>query len=338
VAHGADTVMFFQMRRSPGACEKFHGAVIDHAGREDTRVFRECAALGKELEQLRGATLGTRTHAKAAILFDWPTWWALECSAGPSTRMKYLDEILNYYRAFHEMNISVDFVGTDDDISGYQFVAAPLCYMVKEGLDEKLRAYAKEGGSLLFTYMSGYVNESDYITVGGYPGKLKDLCGIWVEEIDALSVDESNSFVYNGVTYPAELLCDLLHCEGAEELASYQADFYQGMPVVTKNRFGKGTVYYVGTRSNPEFYRTLITDICKEQGISPVLENAHGLEITERENENQKYIFVLNHQKEKPGTIVLPWDATELLGQNVYKKQTEISVKPREVLIFQVDK
>ena len=338
VAHGADTVMFFQMRRSPGACEKFHGAVIDHAGREDTRVFRECAALGKELEQLGGATLGTRTHAKAAILFDWPTWWALECSAGPSTRMKYLDEILNYYRAFHEMNISVDFVGTDDDISGYQFVAAPLCYMVKEGLDEKLRAYAKEGGSLLFTYMSGYVNESDYITVGGYPGKLKDLCGIWVEEIDALSVDESNSFVYNGVTYPAELLCDLLHCEGAEELASYQADFYQGMPVVTKNRFGKGTVYYVGTRSNPEFYRTLITDICKEQGISPVLENAHGLEITERENENQKYIFVLNHQKEKPGTIVLPWDATELLGQNVYKKQTEISVKPREVLIFQVDK
>lgn len=110
------------------------------------------------------------------------------------------------------------------------------------------------------------------------------------------------------------------------------------MPVVTKNRFGKGTVYYVGTRSNPEFYRTLITDICKEQGISPVLENAHGLEITERKNENQKYIFVLNHQKEKPGTIVLPWDATELLGQNVYKKQTEISVKPREVLIFQVDK
>lgn len=338
VAHGADTVMFFQMRRSPGACEKFHGAVIDHAGREDTRVFRECAALGKELEQLGGATLGTRTHAKAAILFDWPTWWALECSAGPSTRMKYLDEILNYYRAFYEMNISVDFVGTDDDISGYQFVAAPLCYMVKEGLDEKLRAYAKEGGSLLFTYMSGYVNESDYITVGGYPGKLKDMCGIWVEEIDALSVDESNSFVYNGVTYPAELLCDLLHCEGAEELASYQADFYQGMPVVTKNRFGKGTVYYVGTRSNPEFYRTLITDICKEQGISPVLENAHGLEITERENENQKYIFVLNHQKEKTGTIVLPWDATELLGQNVYKKQTEISVKPREVLIFQVDK
>ena len=60
VAHGADTVMFFQMRRSPASCEKFHGAVIDHSGTDNTRVFRECAAIGKELQIIGDKLLGTR--------------------------------------------------------------------------------------------------------------------------------------------------------------------------------------------------------------------------------------------------------------------------------------
>ena len=47
VAHGADSVMSFQMRRSIGACEKLHGASIDHVGTNQTRVYREAQALGK---------------------------------------------------------------------------------------------------------------------------------------------------------------------------------------------------------------------------------------------------------------------------------------------------
>ena len=84
VAHGADTVMFFQMRRSIGACEKFHGAVIDHVGTENTRVFREVSQLGEELKQLGDTTLDSRTPSKVAMLVDWDNWWALEYSAAPA--------------------------------------------------------------------------------------------------------------------------------------------------------------------------------------------------------------------------------------------------------------
>ena len=58
VAHGADTVLFFQLRRSVGACEKYHGAVIEHVGHEHTRVFRECAELGSELQNLSDKSTG----------------------------------------------------------------------------------------------------------------------------------------------------------------------------------------------------------------------------------------------------------------------------------------
>ena len=40
VAHGSDSVLYFQLRQSQGASEKFHGAVIDHYSGDDTRVFR----------------------------------------------------------------------------------------------------------------------------------------------------------------------------------------------------------------------------------------------------------------------------------------------------------
>lgn len=325
VAHGADTVMFFQMRRSPAACEKFHGALIDHAGREDTRVFRECARLGEELKKLGAETLGAVTKAKTALIFDWDTWWAVEGSAGPSTRLKYLDEILNYYRAFYKLNISVDIIGTEDDFSRYEVIAAPLFYMVKPGAEEKMKDFARKGGTLVFTYFSGYVNENDYITVGGYPGKIKELTGIWVEEIDALSSEERNSFIYKNKTYPAELLCDIIHTEGAESLGEYQEDFYKNTPVITKNLYGEGRVYYVGTRSNEEFYTRFIEEICLEKQLPAVLTGVPesiyprlGIEVTEREKEGYRYLFLLNHQKTSK-QIHLPQESCGLLSGKNYQ-------------------
>lgn len=344
VAHGADTIMFFQMRRSPAACEKFHGAIIDHSGRSDTRVFKECAHLGEELRELGDETLGTVTNAKAALIFDWDTWWAVEGSAGPTTRLRYVDEILNYYRAFFELNIPIDIIGSGDDLKKYEVVVAPLFYMVKPGVDQKLTEFAKEGGTLLFTYFSGYVNENDYITVGGYPGKLRELTGIWVEEIDALSKEERNSFLYKGEKYPAELLCDIIHTEGAETLSEYQKDFYKNTPVVTKNPYGRGKVYYIGTRSNKAFYSRIIEDICLEKGIPAALNGVPqekylklDVEITERESNEFRYVFVLNHSKAEK-IITMPQEGLELLAKRKYLPGQKMGIEPYGVKILKIRK
>ena len=91
LAHGADTIQFFQLRRSKGGCEKFHGAVIEHAGTENARVFREVAAFGKELKNLTGM-LGSDYPAKVGMIFDWDNYWALEYTSGPSVDLKYVDQ------------------------------------------------------------------------------------------------------------------------------------------------------------------------------------------------------------------------------------------------------
>ncbi len=298
VAHGSDSIMFFQMRRSIGACEKYHGAVIDHVGHENTRVFRECSALGAELKVLGDKILGTRTTSQVGILFDWNNWWAAELSSGPSSDLRYVDEVSNYYQALHDHNIATDIISVDTDFSKYKVIIAPVLYMVKPGLDEKIRQFVKDGGTFLTTFFSGYVNESDLVTLGGYPGKLRDILGIWVEEIDCLPPGENNHFTWEGRQHSATLLCDLLHSEGADVLTTYDEDFYAGMPVLTRNLFGKGRAYYMATRPDSEFYDKLVTMLCEEQGVQPVL-NVPGVEATLRTNGNQDYLFLLNHSKEE---------------------------------------
>lgn len=266
MAHGADAVLFFQMRRSIGACEKYHGAVIDHVGTENTRVFREISQLGKELQQLGDKTLGARSRAKAAILVDWDNWWAIEYSAGPSRDLKYLDEVFLYYRALEEQNYAVDIIG--------------------------------------------------------------------VEESDALPRDKRNHFMYGGVSCEASLLCDLMHLEGARELASYEEDFYAGTPVITENSFGAGKAYYVGTRSSQEFYRMFMRERMEEKGISPVLEAPEGVEATERFKDGKGVMFVLNHNDEETA-FVLNEARKDLLTGEQYEGGTVVTLEAKGVMLLE---
>lgn len=334
VAHGADTVMFFQMKRSIGACEKYHGAVIDHVGNENTRVFREVAALGAELDILGDCTLGARTPAKAAIYFDWENWWAVEYSAGPSVSLHYADEVLRYYTAFHALNIPVDLIGAEDELDSYRLVVAPVMYMVKDGYDEKLRRFVKNGGSFVTTFFSGYVDKNDLVTIGGYPGKLRDILGIWVEEEDALPDGVTNSFVYNGVAYKAKLICDLLHTETAVSCCGYESDFYKGMPVVTENSFEKGKAYYVATASDEEFYEHFLTDLCKKAEIEPSAVTPKGVEAALRENEKGLFLFLLNHT-DKEQELEVSFNGTDLIRQSDYKKGDTLLLAAKDVVILQ---
>ncbi len=335
VAHGSDSIMFFQMRRSIGACEKYHSAVIDHCGHENTRVFREIAQIGKELEQIGNRILGAKGEAKVAIVFDWDNWWGIELSAGPSVELKYRDEVNRYYTALHDMNIETDVISVEEDLSQYELVIAPILYMTKGNYDEKIREYVKNGGTFITTFFSGYVNENDLVITGGYPGKLRDILGIWVEETDALPPEFYNHFDYEGEEYRCELLCDLLHLEGAESLAEYKEDFYEGLPVVTKNKFGKGQAYYVATRSDKKFYHELLKKICEEKQIQPAAVVPEGIEAVARSTDKNRFLFLLNYAEEEK-EVRIEKDSIEIFTNRVYNRGEAVRLAKKGVAILQM--
>lgn len=359
VAHGADTVLFFQMKRSIGECEKYHSALIDHVGTDNTRVFREMTALGKELEGLGDALLGAESEAKAAILIDWDNWWGTELSAGPTIRLKYLEELQTWYRYFYTRNVPVDFVTVDEVLGGfdncrdavrqesgargragagvlgrYRLVLAPQMYMNRRGFDEAVRGYVKAGGRFVTSYFSGYVDDNDLVLPGGYPGRWKDFLGVWVEESDALPPDQRNCMTYDGVEYPCDILCDLMHETDGDTkvLASYGKDFYREMPAVTRHPFGKGCAWYVGTRSSEEFYLRFLDDLCQEADIRPLAEGPADVEVTARHGKGGRFLFFLNHADEER-SLTAPVSGTELLSGRKISAGERIDLAPKDVFI-----
>jgi len=305
VAHGADAVLFFQMRAGRGASEKYHGAVIGHAGRSDTRVFTEVAELGAELAQLGGVTLGARTPARVAVLFDWDSWWALEISDGPSRLVRYQQVVLAYHRALWDAGVDVDVAPVTAELTGYDVVVAPALHMVKDDLAARLEGVAQRGGTVLATYLSGRVDENDQAFLADVPGPLAQLMGIRIDEWDAREADVVNPVTLaadgaRSVVSAATLLFELVIPQGAEVIGTYQADFYAGTPAVTRNRFGAGEGWYVAAGLDLAGVSWVVRRILDRHGLLGPYAHVPDLESAVRvAPDGTRIRFLLNHGEEQ---------------------------------------
>ena len=303
VAHGADSVQYFQWRKSRGSSEKFHGAVVDHEGSENTRVFKEVSALGNRLKGL-DFIVGTMPEAETAILYDWDNRWALEGAEGfAKNDKKTMQTLESYYSALWKRGINTDIIGAEDDFSNYKLIIAPMRYAVSAPLGEKLDNFVKNGGTLLFTYISAMVNENDLCYLGGFPGAgLRKVFGIWNEEIDTLYPEDSNTVRTNdGKEYKVVDYCELIHTEGAEVLARYTEDFYADMPGLTVNGYGSGKAYYQAFRDDGTFADMLVSRLLKECGISGAFDGElpEGVTAHSRTDEDGTYVFIQNFTTEE---------------------------------------
>lgn len=144
------------------------------------------------------------------------------------------------------------------------------------------------------------VNESDNIYLNGYPGPLKDVTGIWVEESNALVPGHKTRLSYDNKEYDAHLICDLIHPTTAKILATYANEFYQGTAAITENKYGKGTAWYVGTRLGYDGLTQVFNHIVLESNVKTLVSDSDGLEITKRITKDGKELFfVLNMENEE---------------------------------------
>ncbi|UCF98502.1 MAG: beta-galactosidase [Spirochaetaceae bacterium] len=314
VAHGSDTVQYFQWRKSRGSSEKLHGAVVDHTGSENTRIFREVARIGSDLKKL-DALVGTTVPAETAIVYDWENRWAIDEAMGPVYRRnkKYEQTCKNHHYPLWALGIPVDVISMDCDFSSYKLVIAPMLYMVREGVAERLETFVEQGGTLVCTYWSGIVDQNDLCFLGGFPGPLRMLLGIWAEEIDALYPQEHNALIMEpvnelGLTGEYELrdFCEILHAETAMVLARYRGDFYRSKPVLTVNGFGKGRAYYLAARVEErflqDFYASLTGALSLKRALAADLPEGASAQV--RSDGSKDYIFLLNFTQ-APQTIDL---------------------------------
>ncbi|WP_405528568.1 beta-galactosidase [Streptomyces canus] len=332
IAHGADAALYFQMRASRGACEKYHGAVIGHAGRDDTRVFREVAALGAELETLGDATLGARTPARTALLFDWDSWWALEISDGPSRLVKYQEVVHAYYRAAREAGADVDVVPHTADLTPYDVVLAPALHMVKGDLAARLETVAERGGTVLATFLSGRVDEHDRAFLTDVPGPLAPLMGIRIDEWDSRRAEFAQPITE--LASAGRLVFEIVQPRGAETVATYGSDFYAGTPAVTRNAYGRGEGWYVATALDQPGVDHVVRRVLSRHDLIGPYADHEGLETAARVAlDGTRLLFLLNHSAQ-PAGLTVHTDATDLLSGKQVEAGDPLTLDPLGVAVL----
>ena len=312
LAHGADTVQYFQWRKSRGGSEKFHGAVVGHDGTAHTRTFRDVQQVGAALEKLNGLQ-GAMPKAEVALIFDAENRWALEDCLGPRRDLPYLDTVLEHYRALSRRGVDIDVIDETRELSGYKLVAAPMLYMLRPGVAQKLTDYVRGGGTLVCTAMTGRVDRDDLCFMGGFPGPLRETLGVWIEEVDGLYDDETNGIAMGGQTYRCGTVCDLIHAEGAQVIGTYAEDFYAGRPCVTRNDLGAGAAWYIASRPDAAFLDDFYAAALGRAGVRPLVDSLPvGVQVASRGDA----LFVMNFSG-APASVALPDSTDRLTGETV---------------------
>lgn len=311
VAHGSDSVQYFQWRKGRGGTEKFHGAVIDHDGKGAGRVFDDVKSVGIALEKLQELA-GSKTVSKVAIVYEFQNRWAIENADGfQNANKKYKRTCINHYKEFWKRGINVDVIGLNAELSDYDILILPMLYSISEESIEKIERFVADGGTVIATYITGYVNESDLCYMGGFPGSmLKQIFGLTVNEIDCLYDTDANLVEMWGRQYRAEEYCDLITPDSAEVLGYYTDDFYKGYPAVLKNHYGKGTAYYIGFRDKGDFLSDFYAQIIAEHKV-PSMMLPDGVSVHTRQTECAIYTFVENYS-ESEITVSLPGEHIDM--------------------------
>lgn len=306
VAHGADGVGFFQWRASRAGGEKYHSALVPHAG-PDSAKFREVAALGSALKRL-GEVAGSRVAADVAILFDWEAWWACDQGAHPSADLRYLDAAHRWHAAVTALGATADVVHPWADLAGYRLVIVPTLYLCTDALAPALTCCVEEGAQVLVTYFSGIVDPFDHVRLGGHPGALRELLGVRAEEFMPLQPGETVR-LDDGTC--GDLWTEVLDVgpvgAAAEVVARYTDGPVTGAPALTRRAVGAGAAWYLATRLDAAGTAALADRLTRDAGVRRQAVPLPGVELVRR----GRYLFVLN-RGDTPVTVAA--SGTELLA------------------------
>ncbi|MEU9354216.1 beta-galactosidase [Streptomyces griseoloalbus] len=294
VAHGADAVCFFQWRQSAAGAEKYHSAMVPHAG-ADSDLFRAVAELGATLKSLAPVAGTEREPARIGILYDWESWWASEQDSHPTSLLDYRQEALDWYAALLALGIRADLVTTRADLHRHQVLIAPVLHLVPADLAKTLTRYAEQGGHLITTYFSGVVDEHDHVWLGGYPGALRDLLGIRIEEFGPLlpGVGVELDDATTGTLWTDRIT---VTAADTEVVARYRTGLQAGRPAVTRRPTGSGSAAYVSTRLGVDGLTSLLPRLLAATGVESELPaEIRGLvEPAVRRGPDGRFLFLVN--------------------------------------------
>jgi len=336
-AHGADAVFYFRWRTAARGGEEYWFGVLNQDGRPN-RGYREVSEMGKKLARVSKLLEGSTVVSPMAIYVDYESEWA---KTAPDVRA-FDDRRADYYRAFKRQGVNIDITGRGRDLTRYKLVFAPMLYMVNDEMMEQFTRFVRGGGTLVLTFRSGVKEWDNSVTTLPLPGKLRELAGIEIEEYEPLlEIDpdlhegqmplEGTAVPFAGRTSSGTIWADILEPKNAQVLAKYGKKFYSGKAAVTSNRVGDGRVIYVGTHLAQDFGDSLASWLLEQNGISTPLSLPEGVDLSTREKDGKKILFVMNFN-DTAQSVRLPRTYRDALADR--SVSGALAIPPRDLVIL----
>lgn len=339
VAMGADAVCYFQWRQSKAGAEKFHSAMVPHAG-EDSAVFRDVCELGADLNKLSDeGILGSRlAKSRVAVVFDYESEWATEHTATPTQHVHHVDEPLAWFRALADQGVTADVVPVRGAWDDYEMVVLPSVYLLSEETTRRVRDYVVGGGRLVVTYYTGISDEKDHVWLGGYPGSIRDVVGVRVEEFMPMGDDftgvPDRLGLSNGAV--AHDIADVIgSVDGtATVLETFKDDPWTGMdgaPAIVAHTFGEGRSVYVGARLGRDGIALSLPEILDSLGMAEAGGNDGRVLHVKREGaDGSRFVFSFNRTHE---TVRVPVEGEVVVSSFAAVDGETASIKPNGVIV-----
>ncbi|MHC4159790.1 MAG: beta-galactosidase [Planctomycetota bacterium] len=336
LAHGADGQIWFRWRSCTAGREQYWHGLLGHDGKP-LRRYNEATQLASEYRKLDKYLQGTTLSPDVAVIYDYDSIWALQIQ--PSYKGNDYHAVMRrYYDALFRAGVNVDFIPPKADLSKYKLVLAPDLYVLPDCLAGKLNEFVRAGGVLLADCRTGVKDENNLCHKRTLPGLLSPMLGIKIEEYSAVPGDAKYKVTgtddFPG-SFTATKYVDWLTPENAKALAAYEEQWHlEPFAAVTKNTYGKGTGWYVGTIFEEDaFYDQLIEKLLQDADIEPLVKPPLGVEVSVRQGNDRKLLFVINHT-EQPQTVNVPKGKLELLSGE--KTKNTITLKKFDVAVIKL--
>lgn len=334
-ASGANMVEYWHWATLHYGQETYWRGVLGH-DLQPNRVYNEFKTTAEELKKIGSRLVNLKKKNRIAILYSHDSHHALSF-------MPYTNKI-NYpidmvHKALYFQNIETDIIPCDKitDFSQYSMLVIPPLYVATDELLAAIDRFVSTGGHVVMMHKSGYCNEHSAVRATYAPGPLRKACGFYYQEFSTIG-DMSlkdNSFNLKNPGQISEWY-EFLIPETAQPLAYAAHPFFGKWPVITQNKYGKGSLTYIGTYPSQELLDVIVKKTALEAGVIPQDNYSFPIILRSGINQSGKNIhYVFNYSAEaKELTSVYP-DAKELITNKTIKSGESVTVDPWDVLIME---
>ncbi len=338
IASGANSVMYWHWHSLHNAVETYWKGLLSHDFAEN-EAYQEAKIIGREFRELGSHLVNLQKQNRIAILVSNESltgleWFPIDADPANPGKTGYNDVVRWLYHRLYRMNAECDFIHPGcEDLEQYDLIFVPALYAAPESLLKRLNEYVAKGGHLLATFKSGFADEYVKVRTQVQPAVLGECLGVEYHQFAFPSNVRLKSEYYQALEGPVHTFMEFLISRGAQVLAAYEHEGWDGYGAVTRNHYGKGTATYLGCMTGEKTLDIILEDALKCAGISRAAERFPVIVRKGRNDFGKEIVFYLNYSPKVQKAV---WQGKDTIdscaGVEAVDLISGVEIKPGEVL------